>query len=239
MDSGQKVLERIEGLLEEAGYTLSDMINLYGKKNSKLLMLPEQNYKEFATLYEALASGNLKREEKGAKLEELTYILFNKSVPTIFDIYRNCRTSTNEIDLLIGWTENARMSNLNVAFSCFGDSFLCECKNYVGKVNVTYVGKFCHLMSITDTLLGIMVAWDGVTGRSKWSDATGLIKKVALRENRYIIILDKNDLHRIYKKEMNLFSIINDKYLALKNDIDYEKCILKHDAEDSIKNPGN
>lgn len=76
---------------------------------------------------------------------------------------------------------------------------------------------------------------EGVTARSKWSDSVGLIKKVALKEDKYVIVLDKNDFCRIYKKEANIFSIINDKYWALKNEIDYEKYILKHDAEESMK----
>lgn len=235
MKSDEKVLAKFEDLLNETGYTLSDMINLFGQKNSKLLNLDEESYKEFASLYEAIGEGNLSKAEKGAKLESLTSILFEKSVASLFDVYRNCRTSTNEIDLLIRWTENARMSNVTSSFPCFGDSFLCECKNYDGRVSVTYVGKFCYLMNITNTSLGIMVAWDGVTARSKWSDASGLIKKVALKEAKYVVVLDKNDFRRIYKKEANLFSIINDKYLALKNEINYEKYILKHDAEVSMK----
>ena len=84
---------------------------------------------------------------------------------------------------LIRWTESARLSGFQAAFPCFGDSFLCECKNYDGAVNVTYVGKFSSLMSVTDSNFGIMISWDGVTGRGKWSDSQGLIKKIALREN--------------------------------------------------------
>ena len=82
---------------------------------------------------------------------------------------------------------------------------------------------------------GKMVAWEGITSRSKWSDSSGLIKKYALKENRYVVVLTKDDLERIYKKEANIFSIVNDKYLALKNEIDYDKYILKHEAETGLK----
>ena len=108
---------------------------------------------------------------------------------------------------------------------------MCECKNYNGKVDVTYVGKFCSLMLVTGTNLGIMVSWDGVTGRGSWSDSKGLIKKIALKENKYIVVIDKNDLCRIYNKEASIFSMIYDKYLALQTEVDYSKYILKHDAE--------
>ena len=78
-----------------------------------------------------------------------------------------------------------------------------------------------------------MISWDGVTGRSKWSDSKGLIKKIALREKRYIVVLDKYDLKKICEKENNIFSLIYDKYTALKNEIDYDKYILKHEVEDN------
>lgn len=162
-------------------------------------------------------------------------VLFEKSVSVFFDVYRNCRNSTNEIDLLIRWTENARMAQIHSAFPCFGESFLCECKNYGRRVSVTYVGKFCHLMNCTNTSLGVMVSWEGITSRGAWSDSSGLIKKIALKENRYIVVLDKNDFERIYRKEASIFSIVNDKYLALKHEIDYSKYILKHEAEEALK----
>lgn len=235
MTSEEKVTERFENLLNETGYTLADLINHMGNKNSKLLMLDDASYQKYVKLYDSIVGGKLTKGEKGKKLEEITSLLFQNSVTGFFDVYRNCRTSTNEMDLLVRWTDNARLSNINSAFPCFEDSFLCECKNYNGKVNVTYVGKFCYLMNVTDTSLGIMVAWEGVTSRSKWSDSSGLIKKYALKENRYVVVLTKDDFERIYKKEGNIFSIVNDKYLALKNEIDYDKYILKHEAEAELK----
>ena len=235
MEAEERVVEQVEDLLNEAGYTLADLINRIGNKNSKLLMLDDTSYQKYVQLYDLIVNGKLTKGEKGKKLEEITSLLFQNSVSGLFDFYRICRTITNEMDLLVRWTDNARLSNINSAFPCFGDSFLCECKNYDGKVNVTYVGKFCYLMNVTDTSLGIMVAWEGITSRSKWSDSSGLIKKYALKENRYVVVLTKDDFERIYKKEANIFSIVNDKYLALKNEIDYDKYILKHEAEAGLK----
>ena len=208
MASEERVVEQVEDLLNEVGYTLSDLINRMGNKNSKLLMLDDTSYQKYVQLYDSIVDGKLTKGEKGKKLEELTSLLFQNSVSCLFDVYRNCRTSTNEMDLLVRWTDNARLSNINSAFPCFGDSFLCECKNYDGKVNVTYVGKFCYLMNVTNTSLGIMIAWEGITSRSKWSDSSGLIKKYALKENRYVVVLTKEDFQRIYKKEANIFSIL-------------------------------
>lgn len=83
-----------------------------------------------------------------------------------------------------------------------------------------------------------MISWEGITGRNKWSDSQGLIKKIALREKRYIIVLDKDDLEKIYKKEESVFSVIYDKYIALKNEIDYRQYIDRHEAEDMIIEKG-
>lgn len=194
-------------------------------------MVSDDDNKKCIALYNDIKNGGLTRGQKGKKLEELTSLLFEKSVENLFDVYRNCRTSTNEIDLLIRWTENARLSGINNAFPCFGESFLSECKNYEGPVSVTYVGKFFSLMDATNTNFGIMVSWDGVSGRTKWSDSKGLIKKIALHESKYIIVLDKADIKQICDKKKNLFSLIYDKYTALRAEIDYDTYIVKHEAE--------
>ena len=87
-------------------------------------MVSNEDNERCKVLYNEIKKGKLTRGQKGQKLEELTSILFEKSVENLFDVYRNCRTSTNEIDLLIRWTENARLSGINNAFPCFGELFL-------------------------------------------------------------------------------------------------------------------
>ena len=222
-------------LLKQAGYTLSDFMRDASKYNSSLVQMKDEDLTEFQRLYDEIDKGNLSRGEKGKKLEELTTLLFEKSVVNLLQVYKNCRTSTNEIDLLVKWTNQANLSGISQSFSFLGDSFLCECKNYEGAVGVTYVGKFCSLMLVTNTDFGVMISWDGVTGRSKWSDSQGLIKKFALSAKKYIIVLEKNDIEKIYTRKKNLFSLIHDKYLALKDDIDYQKYIATHDAEHDLK----
>ena len=222
-------------LLKQAGYTLSDFMRDASKYNSSLVQMKDEDLTEFQRLYDEIDKGNLSRGEKGKKLEELTTLLFEKSVVNLLQVYKNCRTSTNEIDLLVKWTDQANLSGISQSFSFLGDSFLCECKNYEGAVGVTYVGKFCSLMLVTNTDFGVMISWDGVTGRSKWSDSQGLIKKFALSAKKYIIVLEKNDIEKIYTRKKNLFSLIHDKYLALKDDIDYQKYIATHYVEHDLK----
>lgn len=232
MNLEEKKFRDAEQLLHQSGYTLADLMMASSRYNSSLLMISNEDSEKCNVLYDAIKKDKLTRGQKGQKLEELTSILFEKSVKSLFDVYRNCRTSSNEIDLLIRWTENARLSGINNAFPCFGESFLVECKNYDGPVNVTFVGKFCSLMSVTNTNFGIMVSWDGISGRTKWNDSKGLIKKIALHENKYIIVIDKNELKQICDRKKNLFSLLYDKYMALKVEIDYKIYIEKHEAED-------
>ena len=137
--------------------------------------------------------------------------------------------------MLVKWTDQTNLAGINQSFPFLWDSFLCECKNYDGAGNVTYVGKFCSLMIVTNTDFGVMISWDGVTGRSKWNDSQGLIKKFALIAKKYIIVLEKTDLKQIRDGKKNLFSLLHNKYLALKADIDYEKYIEIHEAEHSMK----
>lgn len=230
----EKEFKVVENLIKKSGYTLADLMQASCRYNSTLLMMPNESQEAYKELYDCIDRGGLSKGEKGKKLEELSTLLFQKSVENLFDVYKNSRTSTNEIDLLIRWTEQARLAGVHNAFPCFGELFLCECKNYNGAVSVTYVGKFSSLMSVTNTTLGIMISWDGVTGRGKWSDSQGLIKKIALKENRYIVVLDKADLKKIYDKKANIFSLVYDKYAALRTEIDYNKYIDRHEAEESM-----
>ena len=89
-------------------------------------------------------------------------------------------------------------------------------------------------MLMTNINFGVTISRDGVTWRDKWSDSQRLIKKFALNVKKYIIVLEKNDIERFYTRK-NLFSLIHDKYLALKDDIDYQKYIATHDAEHDLK----
>lgn len=207
MDLEEKKFRDAEQLLHQSGYTLTELMMTSSRYNSSLLMVSDEDNEKCKVLYNEIKKGKLTRGQKGQKLEELTSILFEKSVENLFDVYRNCRTITNEIDLLIRWTENARLSGINNAFPCFGESFLAECKNYDGPVSVTFVGKLCSLMSVTNTNFGIMVSWDGVSGRTKWNDSKGLIKKIALHESKYIIVIDKNDLKQICDRKKNFVGI--------------------------------
>lgn len=226
-----KAATQVNQLMNSLGLTVSELISFTGKQDSKLLNLSADKQKQFMELYDKLESGRYTDHVKGALLEQLTDILFNKS---LFRTMKNCRTSTNELDILVEWTDEARLANIHKAFPNFGNIFICECKNYTKTVSVTYVGKFISLLITSNISLGIMVAWHGVTGRSAWSDSKGLIKKIALSRGIFIIVIEQSDLKKLYNQETNIFALVHDKYNALKMDIDYTRWIANHEAEGTL-----
>lgn len=223
--------ERAEQVLSEGGLNLGEFIALLANKSSKLLNLSQEQQAEFDLYYEKLIKKDYTAQTKGKLLEKLSCILFHNC---LFEIRNNCTTSTNEIDILVAWSENEQITGINRSFPCFGDYFLCECKNYSSKVGVTYIGKFASLLESAKSSLGIMISWEGITG-SNWADGVGLVKKLALSGCCNIIVIDKEDLGRIYRKEVNILKIVNDKFIALRTDVDFKQFIQKHEAEDVFK----
>ena len=235
MEENMTIEGKTEEFLSDIGMNLPQLFRYLGERKSSLLNLDAASQIKFSEIYDKIENGNYDIQDKGRLLEDLTSVLFQEGSGKIFNTRRNCRTSTNEIDLLLEWTDDARGLGLNTMYPCFGDSFICECKNYDGKVNVTYVGKFCSLLAVTETRLGIMISWDGITGRGKWDSSQGLLKKVALKQKIYVIALDKRDLKSIRDQRTNIFALIHEKYLALKDDIDYNQYIQTHEAEATLK----
>ena len=82
--------------MKQAGYTLSDFMRDASKYNSSLVQMKDEDLTEFQRLYDEIDKGNLSRGEKGKKLEELTTLLFEKSVVNLLQVYKNCRTRSSE-----------------------------------------------------------------------------------------------------------------------------------------------
>lgn len=220
--------ENLKQLLSDNGFTMLDMLQLFSEERSDLFCLPEEAQKQFDDSFDALVKQDYTLHSKGKLLEDLTAALFCEKM---FTVRQNCRTSTNEIDILLDWSKLARECNLHTAYPCFGDLLLCECKNYDKAVGVTYIGKFASLLISSHANIGIMVAWEGITG-SGWNYGCGLIKKLALAKECRIIVLDKNDLRSIRNKSKTIYSIVHEKNIALTADISYKKYIERHEAQE-------
>lgn len=203
----------------------------------KICEMSPQKKCEYASLLERFENVNqnksISKAEKGKSLEDIVTFLFKNS-GDLFCVDRNLRTSTNEIDQLLTLTPKGKVLCQHNLIDAKLEQFLAECKNYHTRINVTYVGKFCSLLLTTQTLLGILFSYHGVTG-SGWNDGTGLIKKFYLHKehkNERYCILDFNieDFKRIKEGE-NVLQLIHEKLLSLQIDTDYSSYISKHPAE--------
>lgn len=215
-------------VLRDNGFTAYDLLQIFGESRADLFRLPAEAQKQFDEYYDILVKKDYTVHTKGKLLEKLTTALFCEKM---FTVRQNCQTSTNEIDILLDWSTFARENDLHRAYPCFGDLLLCECKNYDRAVSVTYIGKFASLLISSHADIGIMIAWEGVSG-SGWNDGCGLIKKLALANQCTIIVLDKHDLEQVRNKSKTICSIVHDKHVALITDIDYAKYIKRHEAQD-------
>lgn len=200
----------------------------------------EQKYNELLERFKYTNSSKCSNQEKGTALEELATFTIKSS--HIFEIYRNIRTSTNELDQLVKISDSQRLlKGLKIVDERLFD-FIGECKNYQTKVPVTYIGKVCSLLSTTQNKICILFSYNGVTGKD-WEDSCGLIKKFYLsKENlneRFCIIdFNINDFE-IIKNGGNFLQIIEDKILALKNDTDYSIFLSEHELTSQIMESKN
>jgi hypothetical protein len=178
-------------------------------------------------------SEGVSTKEKGESLEKIVRFLLEKSA--VFNVHKNIRTSSNEIDQLIILNAKGRKFREQGLLDFKYDVFLSECKNYHGKISVTWVGKFYSLMNYTGTKLGLLFSYHGLTGRG-WEDAVGLTKKIYLSKERledkiHILEFNKEDFEKI-KQGNSLLELISAKIIALRTDTSFEHYISQHPAEE-------
>lgn len=192
----------------------------------------KQKYKQLLQRVKAVNEQSLTTTEKGKALEALVTFLL-KASGGIFEVHTNLRTHTNEIDQLMQLTPSGKSLLAHGLIDFRYNSFIAECKNYNGKVDVTYVGKFCSLLLTNNVKLGVLFSYKGITGAG-WSDASGLVRKFYLHkeksEDRFCIIdFNYTDFEAILNGE-NFLSLIDAKLNALKYDTEYSRFLSPHPA---------
>lgn len=152
------------------------------------LVKPKNTYKNYLKIQTASwhfptdnAPKNL-HNLKGEALENLVSYLLTIS-GNIFNVDRNLRTSTNEIDQIVTLTPQGKVLLTYHLIDPKLDTFLGECKNYDKAVSVTYIGKFCSLLLTNNIKIGILFSYYGTSGTG-WSNGAGLIKNfISIRRN--------------------------------------------------------
>lgn len=206
---------------------------------------------EFKALLEDLKCSYDKSVEttksKGDRLERLVEFIIRKSY--FFEIFKNVRTETNEIDEVIIFSDRGKQAiqRLNISRELIPvkeDIFLGECKNFDSNLGVTYVGKFYSLMTVTGVSFGIIFTQKGLTGESEgYKDAYGLTKVLRMVEKSkndgkdfYILTFTLEDYEMLLQGK-TFFDFIKAKKVEMQIASDYNNFINdnKHDAEDVVK----
>lgn len=225
--------KEIDNFLNEKGVDFNTYLGYRVNNDRSFLKMPVDIKAKYDNSFDLLTSSFNTTKEKGDMLEQLVkYLTYNDD--NVFELKRNIHTSTNEIDLFLTPTNKGKLI-FNNYYRFVDEGILCECKNYDKKLGVTYVGKFASLLHLSGFKIGLIFTIKGLTGRNEWSDSKGLVKKIALKEDIFILDFTLDDYKKIKEDNDIFLDIVEKKYLSLKNDIEYTKYIQKHEAEDEIK----
>ncbi|WP_138210104.1 hypothetical protein [Hathewaya histolytica] len=224
------LFDKLEELNEDAPHTLKKV--LQQRSGIKI--------EEFNKLYDLFIKMHLNENEyKGVKAKTKGDILENiiKTITIetkIFDLFDNITNDTNEYDIIIKPSEIANIS-YNALPKIIYQLIVCECKNYNKPVDVTWVGKFYMLLSMSNIKLGIIFSYEGITGNNDagWNDAKGLVKKIFLKDGIAIIDISKKELEEI-KDGKRLYDVIEEKYNNLVFMTDISKFKKEHIASKKI-----
>ncbi|AAO35694.1 hypothetical protein phiCTC2A_66 (endogenous virus) [Clostridium phage phiCTC2A] len=209
------------------------------------------NSEEFNELYKLLINMHsneekykgVKAKTKGNILEKIIELITIKT--KLFKLFTNVSNNSNEYDIIITPSELATMS-YNALPEIIYQPIICECKNYKKPVDVTWIGKFYMLLSISNIKCGIIFSYEGITsgkgaGKDKgqndseeWNNAKGLIKKIFLKDGIVIIDISKKELDSI-KNGKRLYDIIQSKYADLMFMTNIEKYKIEHISSEKIK----
>lgn len=221
--------------MQDKGFSLEDYLKLTHSlalmKNQAINFNPKHNdkYKELVSELENAPNNTL----KGKKFEKLVDFIVS-NIP-IFKTYKNIRTATNEIDILIELDDIGKKMLRDGMLGLKSDVLLIECKNYSGKIDVTWVGKFCNIISNSQSRVGILVSNEGFKGRHNWDSAKGLVRKFyyskeRLDEKKFVLDITLDELKKV-TIEYNLIELIESKIKAIENDTKFEHFLTKHPAE--------
>lgn len=167
--------------------------------------------------------------KKGALLETLSKNILNSA--DIYALKKNLRDHTNEVDLLLTPSDYNRL-NMDVLPEYLKDDILIECKNYNDKIKNDWIGKFFSLLTTHRTKVGIIFSYKEFKGKNEWDAAKGLVRKLFLAEDVFIININFDDIRKhIIDEKMNIVELIISKYEGLKHSVSYTEFISKHPAE--------
>lgn len=220
-----------------------ELFNNADRAYEELTRLTDEELEEYRTLLDRFEYINKNRNqmknnklEIGDILEEIVTFIFEKS--SIFEVVENIRTPNNEIDQIVTLNSKGNFLKSHGYIDIKGDYLISECKNYNKTIGVTWVGKLFSLLNYTNTRLGILFSYHGLSGKG-WNSATGLTKKLFLSKERAedkIYIIDINMEHfRMILHGENFLDILKKEMLTLSTDTNIKEHIVNHELQMQIK----
>ncbi|MCI0562084.1 MAG: hypothetical protein MN733_26655, partial [Nitrososphaera sp.] len=91
-----------------------------------------------------------------------------------------------------------------------GRHFLVECKNWDESVGVRDVGYFLYRMRLTHCSFGVIFAKDNISGKKGKGEiaARSLIRRAFHEDGNTCVVLDRNDLEGLAKRETTFWSML-------------------------------
>jgi hypothetical protein len=173
--------------------------------STEYFQLDIERYSEL--LYNAYKADS--NQSKGSTLEDVAEYLFEGiSLVSVKD--RNLHRKSDEIDLVLQYT-GGPSPNL---FEYYSRYVLVECKNVDGSVSSKEVGHFQTKLSNTNCNIGILIAWDGISGQETGEYAQRYVDS----SDSDIIVLTSDDLYDILDGK-SLYEIIDKRLYELRFDL--------------------
>lgn len=244
----QNLKKELEKFLEDRGLTSGDfikeIINNDLETFNELTKWTDDDFKYFNDLLCIAENIDVKdtgttTRDVGDILEELVCFIFKKSY--FFEVVKNVRTKTNEIDQVIRLSKRGMqaLSRTNLSRDLLvipEDTILGECKNYNKNIGVTWFGKFYAVLKNCNCNFGIIFSLKKATGNfDNWSDSYGLLRSITLLEKYrhendfYILDFGLSDFKRIGDGE-SIFDIIKAKMDSIKLGTDYDNLLNKYNT---------
>lgn len=161
-------------------------------------------------LYEAYTANS--NVEKGNSLEDVVEFLF-EGLDLVRIRDRNLRTRTGEIDFVLEYND----SSIQNLFQYHSRYILIECKNMGESVSTKEVAHFEKKLIKSNISLGILVAWNGISGEETGDYAQRYVDSDT-PEDTTILVIDSRDLYRILDG-LSLYELIDEKLYALRFDL--------------------
>lgn len=161
-------------------------------------------------LYEAETADTA--QEKGDALEAVATQLF-RSFPYLLVRDQNLYTKFGEIDLVV---EN-RGTDRHTLFNFHSRFILVECKHWIDSVPAKEIGHFKDKCNMTDVNLGIVFAWNGISGKGEERHAERMAAG-SPNDAPEIVVINSRDLHRVLEGT-SFYQIIDEKMYRQRFDL--------------------